>query len=57
MNKKLKVTVSSNGDCDYDKDSVLQKSEIDSATCLHIIHMSIDFETKERLRKLNQYID
>ena len=49
--------MSSNGDCGYDKDSVLQKAEIDSATCLHIIHMSIDFETKERLRKLNQYID
>ena len=49
--------MSSNGDCDYDKDSVLQKAEIDSATCLRIIHMSVDSETKERLRKLNQYID
>ena len=54
---QLKVTVLPNGDYDYDEDSVLQKAEIDSATCLRIIHMSIDSETKERLRKLNQYID
>lgn len=28
MNKKLKVTVSSNGDCGYDKDSVLQNPKL-----------------------------